>query len=140
MDQDLQATLVPVPRQFRWSFLPILRYPLRTFPGAEAAPADLGRWAFPGRAATYGPAWRWLAPGRRRRRLAVAAERDARPSRHPEAADRGRGARFLGADDLLQGTSLRHRHSIAGRIPPTVLRPAGRDRERHSKFLGDRRA
>ena len=62
MEHDLQATLVPVPPQLRRSFLPILRYPLRTFPGAEAAPADLGRWAFPGRAATYGPAWRWLHP------------------------------------------------------------------------------
>jgi probable F420-dependent oxidoreductase len=46
---------------------------------------------------------------RRCRCLAVAATRDARASRHLEAADRGRGARFLGADNFLQGTALRHR-------------------------------
>jgi hypothetical protein len=40
------------------------------------------------------PAWRRLAPGRRRRCLAAAAARDTRASRHAEAADRGRGARF----------------------------------------------
>ena len=110
------------------------------FPRAEAAPADLGRRAFPRRAATHRPAWRRLAPGRRRRRLAVAAARDARASRHLEAADRGRGARFLGADDLLQGAALRHRHSIAGRFPPALLRRAGRHRRRHPDFCGDRRA
>src|SRR5580704_10486837 len=90
----------------RRSCLPVHRYPLRTLPGAEAPPANLGRRAFPRRPATHGPAWRRLAPGRRRRRLAVTAARDARASRHFKAADRGRRARFLGADDFLQSTAL----------------------------------
>ena len=60
----------------------------------------------PRRSAAYCPAWRWLAPSRRRRRLAVAAARDARASRDAEAADRGRGARLFCADDLLQGAAL----------------------------------
>ena len=97
------------PASFDGPVLPVLRYTLRTVPGAEAAPADLGRRAFARRVAAHRPAWRRLAPGRRGRRLAVAAARDARASRHAEAADRGRGARFLGADDLLQGAALRHR-------------------------------
>ena len=97
VDHDLQAALVPVARQLRRPVLPLRRYSLRTLPGAEAAPADLGRRAFPRRPAPHRPAWRWLASGRRRRGLAVAAARDARASGHPEAADRGRGARFLGA-------------------------------------------
>jgi Luciferase-like monooxygenase len=85
----------------QWPLLPILRYPVRTIPDPEALPANLGRRAFSRRPATHRPAWRWLAPGRRRRRLAVTATRDARASRHLEAADRGRGPRFFGADDLL---------------------------------------
>ena len=95
------TTLVAVARQLQWSFLPILRYPVRTLALTEAAPANLGRWAFPRCAQTHGPAWRRLAPGRRRRRLSITATRDARASRHLEAVDRGRGTRFLGADDLL---------------------------------------
>ena len=58
------------------------------------------------RAALRRTAWRWLAPGRRRRRLTVTAARDARASRHAEAADRSRAAKFLDADDLLQGAAL----------------------------------
>src|SRR5436309_11270287 len=122
MDRDLQAALVAVAGKLRGPVLPIFRYPLRTLPGADAASADLGRRAFPRRPAAHGPAWRRLAPGRRRRRLAVAAARDAHASRHLETAERDRGARFLGADDLLQGTALRHRHSIPGRFPPALLR------------------
>src|SRR5438045_1329641 len=75
----------------------------RNVPGAEPASADPGRRPCPRRAATHGPAWRRLAPGRRRRRLAVAAAGNACASRHAEATDRGRGSRFRGADDLLQG-------------------------------------
>ena len=46
MDHDLQAALVAVARQLQWPFLPVLRYPVRTLPGAEATPADLGWRAF----------------------------------------------------------------------------------------------
>src|SRR5215211_4259205 len=107
MDRDLQTTLASIARQLRRPVLPVLRYSLRTVSGAEAAPADLGRRAFPRRPATHGQAWRWLASGRRRRRLAATAARAARPSRDPEAADRGRRARFLGPYDLLQGGAVR---------------------------------
>src|SRR5829696_2633923 len=108
MDRDLQATLAPVARQLRRPILPLLGYSLRTVSRAEAAPADLGWRAFPRRPATHRPAWRWLASGRRGRGLAATASRAARPSGDPDAADRGRGARFLGPDDLLQGGAVRH--------------------------------
>src|SRR5215831_8120723 len=86
-----KAALVPVARQLQWPLLPIRRHPLRTLPGAEAAPANLGWRAFPRRVAPHSPTWRWLAPGWRRRRFSVAAARDESASRHAEAADRGRG-------------------------------------------------
>jgi hypothetical protein len=80
VDRDLQTALVPVARQLQWPLLPILRYPVRTIPGAETVPANLGRRAFSRRSAAHRPVWRWLAPSRRRRRLAVTAKRCARIS------------------------------------------------------------
>ena len=114
------------PASFTGQFYRLCRHSLRTLPAAEAASADLGRRPFPRRAAPHRAAWRWLAPGRRHRRLAVAAAGDARASRHAEAADGSRGARFLGAHDLLQGAAVRHRHPGSRRHPPQLLRQARR--------------
>src|SRR4051794_6943909 len=127
MDRDLQAALDAIAGQLRGAVLPLRRHTLRTLPGAEAAPTDLGRRSFPRGPAAHGETRAGLAPGRRDRGLALAASRDARASRHAEAADRGGGTRFLGADDFLQGAALRYRDSPAGRVAPAVFRHAGRD-------------
>src|SRR3954471_24094719 len=140
MDRDLQAALDAIAGQFRGTVLPLRRYTMRTVSGAEAAPTDLGRGPFPRRAAAHRAARAGLASGRRDRGLAVAAARDARASRYAEASDRGGGARFLGAEDLLQGAALRYQHPVAGRVAPPVLGREGADRRRHQEFRGDRRA
>ena len=81
-----------------------------------------GSAAIPGRAAPHRPARRRLAPGRRHRRLAAAAAGDARPSGDAAAHDRSGGPRLLGADHLLQGAAVRHRHPGSRRQPPQLLR------------------
>ncbi len=59
---------------------------------------------------------------------------------HAEAADRGRGAGFLGTGHFLQGAAVRQQHPGSRRVPPKLLRQPGGDRRRYPVVRRDRRA